>query len=200
MRRGTTIRSPARREPQRSTSEDYEVGRQPWRRKRARDPEWPSPTPLRRCRRGDEETAAPRMRAELSVIDTNVVVSGLLTSLAASPTVRTPVRDARRSISLSAFRRAAGPRHRVVLLRQKIRRRHGLSPKEVDVSGRRLPPMEYSLTWRRRPERSEGTITSGEFSPRCRVSSSRGRKASPGTRWARRGSWSPREYAEMVSG
>jgi predicted nucleic acid-binding protein len=72
------------------------------------------------------------MRAEPAVIETNVVVSGLLTSLGASPTAR--ILD---GMLVGAFRFLLSvellAEYRAVLLRQKIRRRHGLSPKEVDV-------------------------------------------------------------------
>jgi len=61
------------------------------------------------------------MRAEPAVIDTNVVVSGLLTSLAASPTVR--ILD---GMLVGAFRFLLSvellAEYRAVLLRQKIRR------------------------------------------------------------------------------
>ncbi len=67
-----------------------------------------------------------------AVIDTNVVVSGILTARAESPTAR--ILDAMLngefqfliSVELLA-------EYREVLLRPKISRRHGLSPSEVDV-------------------------------------------------------------------
>jgi len=67
-----------------------------------------------------------------AVIDTNVVVSGLLTSSAVSPTAR--ILDGmiagrfRFFLSLELL-----AEYREVLLRPKIRRRHGLSPAEIDV-------------------------------------------------------------------
>jgi putative PIN family toxin of toxin-antitoxin system len=67
-----------------------------------------------------------------AVIDTNVVVSGVLTSLAVSPTAR--ILDAmlagrfRFLLSLELL-----SEYREVLLRARIRRRHGLSPAEIDV-------------------------------------------------------------------
>ena len=67
-----------------------------------------------------------------AVIDTNVLVSGLLTRLAASPTVR--IVDA---MLAARFRYAMSiellAEYRSVLLRQRIRSRHGLSEAEVDV-------------------------------------------------------------------
>jgi len=72
------------------------------------------------------------MTAAPAVIDTNVVVCGLLTSLAASPTAR--IVDgmlAGRFRFLLSIELLA--EYRSVLLRPKIRRRHGLSPGEVDV-------------------------------------------------------------------
>lgn len=67
-----------------------------------------------------------------AVIDTNVVVSGLLTSLAASPTAR--ILDgmlAGRFRFLLSIELLA--EYRAVLLRPKIRRRHGLRPSEIEV-------------------------------------------------------------------
>jgi putative PIN family toxin of toxin-antitoxin system len=67
-----------------------------------------------------------------AVIDTNVVVSGLLTSLAASPTAR--ILDgmlAGRCRFLLSIELLA--EYRAVLLRPKIRRRHGLRPAEIEV-------------------------------------------------------------------
>lgn len=67
-----------------------------------------------------------------AVIDTNVVVSGLLTSVAASPTAR--ILDGmlvgRFPFLLSVELLAE---YREVLLRPKIRKRHRLSAAEVDV-------------------------------------------------------------------
>ena len=72
------------------------------------------------------------MTAGPAVIDTNVVVSGLLTSLAASPTVRIldGMLAGRFRFLLSVELLAE---YRAVLLRPKIRQRHGLSVAEVDV-------------------------------------------------------------------
>lgn len=67
-----------------------------------------------------------------AVIDTNVVVSGLLTSSSVSPTAR--ILDgmiAGRFRFLLSLELLA--EYREVLLRPKIRRRHGLSPAETDV-------------------------------------------------------------------
>ena len=67
-----------------------------------------------------------------AVIDTNVVVSGVLTRLAASPTAR--ILDgmlAGRFRYLLSIELLA--EYREVLLRPRIRRRHGLSEAEVDV-------------------------------------------------------------------
>lgn len=67
-----------------------------------------------------------------AVIDTNVVVSGVLTSLSESPTAR--VLDgmlADRFRFLLSVELVA--EYREVLLRQKIRRRHRLSEAEVDI-------------------------------------------------------------------
>jgi putative PIN family toxin of toxin-antitoxin system len=67
-----------------------------------------------------------------AVIDTNVVVSGVLTRLAISPTAR--ILDGMLS---GRFRHLLSiellAEYRDVLLRPKIRRRHGLSEVEVDV-------------------------------------------------------------------
>jgi predicted nucleic acid-binding protein len=72
------------------------------------------------------------MTAEPAVIDTNVVVSGFLTRLAASPTAR--ILD---GMLAGGFRFLLSvellAEYRAVLLRPKIRRRHGLSPAEVDA-------------------------------------------------------------------
>ncbi|HEY3169901.1 MAG TPA: putative toxin-antitoxin system toxin component, PIN family [Thermoanaerobaculia bacterium] len=72
------------------------------------------------------------MTAEPAVIDTNVVVSGLLASLAASPTARIldGMLAGRFRFLLSVELLAE---YRTVLVRPKIRRRNGLSPAEVDV-------------------------------------------------------------------
>jgi predicted nucleic acid-binding protein len=72
------------------------------------------------------------MKPPPAVIDTNVVVSGLLTALAASPTVR--ILDAmlrggfRFLLSIELF-----AEYRAVLLRPRTRSRHRLSEAEVDV-------------------------------------------------------------------
>lgn len=67
-----------------------------------------------------------------AVIDTNVLVSGFLTRLAASPTVR--IVDA---MLAARFRYALSidllGEYRSVLLRPRIRSRHGLSEGEVDL-------------------------------------------------------------------
>jgi predicted nucleic acid-binding protein len=67
-----------------------------------------------------------------AVIDTNVLVSGFLTRLAASPTVRIvdAMLGARFRYALSIDLLAE---YRSVLLRPRIRSRHGLSEGEVDV-------------------------------------------------------------------
>ncbi|MEO8431676.1 MAG: putative toxin-antitoxin system toxin component, PIN family [Acidobacteriota bacterium] len=71
------------------------------------------------------------MTVRPAVIDTNVLVSGLLTRLAASPTVR--IVDA---MLAARFRYALSidllAEYRSVLLRPRIRSRHGLSEAEVD--------------------------------------------------------------------
>jgi len=72
------------------------------------------------------------MRPPAAVIDTNVVVSGVLTALSASPTARildAMIRGGFRylfSIELLA-------EYRAVLLRTRIRSRHRLSEAEVDI-------------------------------------------------------------------
>jgi putative PIN family toxin of toxin-antitoxin system len=67
-----------------------------------------------------------------AVIDTNIVVAGLLTAEAGSPTVRI----------LDGMRQGAFPfllstalltEYREVLLREKIRKVHGLSEREIDL-------------------------------------------------------------------
>ena len=67
-----------------------------------------------------------------AVIDTNVVVSGILTSLSESPTAQ--ILDA---MLVGRFRFLLSvellAEYRAVLLRQKIRRRHRLSEAEVDI-------------------------------------------------------------------
>ena len=67
-----------------------------------------------------------------AVIDTNVVVSGVLTSVSVSPTAR--ILDGmlvgRFQFLLSVELLAE---YREVLLRERIRRGHGLSPVEIDV-------------------------------------------------------------------
>lgn len=71
------------------------------------------------------------MKPPVAVIDTNVVVAGLITADAASPTARI----------LDGMRRGAFPfllsdrllaEYREVLLRAKIRKLHGLSAQDVD--------------------------------------------------------------------
>ncbi len=72
------------------------------------------------------------MTAEPAVIDTNVVVSGFLTRLAASPTAR--ILD---GMLAGGFRFLLSvellAEYRAVLLRPKIRRRHGLSQTQIDL-------------------------------------------------------------------
>jgi putative PIN family toxin of toxin-antitoxin system len=67
-----------------------------------------------------------------AVVDTNVVVSGILTARQESPTAR--IVD---SMLNGGFRFLISvellAEYREVLLRPKIRRRHGLSPSEVDI-------------------------------------------------------------------
>jgi putative PIN family toxin of toxin-antitoxin system len=72
------------------------------------------------------------MKYSAAVIDTNVVVADLLTGIGDSPTAKI----------LDAMRKGAFPyllstalltEYREVLLRRKIRSRHGLSEKEVDA-------------------------------------------------------------------
>ncbi|MGH8771722.1 MAG: putative toxin-antitoxin system toxin component, PIN family [Burkholderiales bacterium] len=72
------------------------------------------------------------MKYSAAVIDTNVVVAGLLTRIADSPTTRI----------LDAMRKGAFPfllstallaEYRQVLLREKIRALHGLSDRDVDI-------------------------------------------------------------------
>ena len=71
------------------------------------------------------------MTVRLAVIDTNVVVSGLLTANADAPTAR--ILDAMVAgtvrFALSADLLAE---YRLVLLRPRIRRLHGLSEREID--------------------------------------------------------------------
>ena len=66
-----------------------------------------------------------------AVIDTNVVVSGLLTKLAESPTAwildRMLTGGFRFVLSIDLL-----AEYRAVLLRPKIRRRHGLTPRQID--------------------------------------------------------------------
>jgi uncharacterized protein len=72
------------------------------------------------------------MRPPSAVIDTNVVVSGLLTALSASPTAR--ILD---GMLAGQFRFLLSvellAEYRAVLLRSKIRSRHGLSEAQVDT-------------------------------------------------------------------
>lgn len=72
------------------------------------------------------------MNSPTAVIDTNVVVAGLLTAEAESPTVRI----------LDGMRRGAFPfllstallaEYREVLMRPKIRKVHGLSERDIDL-------------------------------------------------------------------
>ncbi|MGH8719613.1 MAG: putative toxin-antitoxin system toxin component, PIN family [Burkholderiales bacterium] len=72
------------------------------------------------------------MKYSAAVVDTNVVVAGLLTRIADSPTARI----------LDAMRKGAFPfllstallaEYREVLLREKIRALHGLSGRDVDI-------------------------------------------------------------------
>lgn len=72
------------------------------------------------------------MKPPTAVIDTNIVVAGLLTAEAGSPTVRI----------LDGMRQGAFPfllstallaEYREVLLRAKIRKVHGLSEREIDL-------------------------------------------------------------------
>jgi predicted nucleic acid-binding protein len=71
------------------------------------------------------------MTASPAVIDTNVVVSGLLTKLAESPTAwildRMLAGGFRFLLSIDLL-----AEYRTVLLRPKIRRRHRLRPREID--------------------------------------------------------------------
>jgi putative PIN family toxin of toxin-antitoxin system len=72
------------------------------------------------------------VKAGPAVIDTNVVVSGVLTKVSQSPTVR--ILDgmlAGRFRFLLSVELIA--EYREVLLRPKIRRRHGLSAAEIDI-------------------------------------------------------------------
>src|ERR1700693_248 len=72
------------------------------------------------------------MKESLAVIDTNVVVSGLLTAAAASPTaaILDGMLAGRFRFVLSVELLAE---YREVLLRPKIRGRHGLSDAEIDT-------------------------------------------------------------------
>ena len=72
------------------------------------------------------------MKYPVAVIDTNVVVAGLITADAGSPTARI----------LDGMRRGAFPfllsdqllaEYRAVLLRANIRKRHGLAANEIDL-------------------------------------------------------------------
>ena len=72
------------------------------------------------------------MKPPTAVIDTNIVVAGLLTAEAGSPTARI----------LDGMRQGAFPfllstallaEYREVLLREKIRKVHGLSEREIDL-------------------------------------------------------------------
>jgi predicted nucleic acid-binding protein len=72
------------------------------------------------------------MKPPAAVIDTNVVVSGVLTALSASPTVR--ILDAMlRGGFRFLFSIELLAEYRAVLLRSRIRSRHRLSEAEVDV-------------------------------------------------------------------
>lgn len=72
------------------------------------------------------------MKYSAAIVDTNIVVAGLLTGRPASPTAR--ILD---GMLKGAFTYLLSPallaEYREVLLRRKIRARHGLSEREVDV-------------------------------------------------------------------
>ena len=72
------------------------------------------------------------MKASAAVVDTNVVVSGLLTADAAAPTAR--ILDAMlRGAFPFLLSRALLREYRAVLLRRRVRLRHRLSEVEVDA-------------------------------------------------------------------
>lgn len=72
------------------------------------------------------------MKYSAAVIDTNVVVAGLLTESPESPTAR--ILDAMRSGAFPfMLSTALLAEYREVLLRKKIRALHGLSEREVDL-------------------------------------------------------------------
>ena len=72
------------------------------------------------------------MTAPLVIVDTNVIVSGLLTSDEGAPTAgildRTVTGEIRALLSVALL-----AEYRLVLLRPAIRSRHGLDPGEVDA-------------------------------------------------------------------
>ena len=72
------------------------------------------------------------MTAPLVIVDTNVIVSGLLTSAQGAPTARlldpTPPREIRPLLSRELL-----AEYRSVLLRPAIRSRHGLDENEIDT-------------------------------------------------------------------
>jgi putative PIN family toxin of toxin-antitoxin system len=67
-----------------------------------------------------------------AVIDTNVVIAGLITRQAGSPTARL-VDGMRKGAFPFLLSTALLAKYREVLLRAKIRKLHGLGPREVDL-------------------------------------------------------------------
>ncbi|MFM8554859.1 MAG: putative toxin-antitoxin system toxin component, PIN family [Betaproteobacteria bacterium] len=84
------------------------------------------------------------MTSRLFIVDTNVLVAGLITSQPSSPTVQVldAMLDGRLLYLLSS---ALLKEYRQVLLRPKLARRHGLSESEVD---RLLTELAGNALWR----------------------------------------------------
>src|SRR5207302_6871280 len=72
------------------------------------------------------------MKYSAAVIDTNVVVAGLLTGSSESPTART-LDGMRNGAFLFLLSTEPLAEYRLVLLREKIRSLHGLSEQDVDL-------------------------------------------------------------------
>ena len=130
------------------------------------------------------------MNSPTAVIDTNVVVAGLLTAEAESPTVRI----------LDGMRRGAFPfllstallaEYREVLMRPKIRKVHGLSEREIDLLLTEIAT--HAIVREPEARRTPGITTCGRSSSACRAApSSRAISRSHAHRRRDRGS-SPQE-------
>lgn len=72
------------------------------------------------------------MKLPTAVIDTNIVVAGLLTGDAGSPTAKI-LDGMRRGVFPFLLSTALLTEYREVLLRPKIRKAHGLSEREIDL-------------------------------------------------------------------